>query len=117
MKAFSCVVSAIILLGCTAVSAAEPREIPLWPEGVPEPRVPAELAEKVEMGKDGISRRSNVSNPRLVVYDVPRADPAKLRSAVIVIPGGGFGMQKRDNAAGNSDWPNRALDWLRGRGL
>ena len=51
MKAFSCVVSAIILLGCTAVSAAEPREIPLWPEGVPEPRVPAELAEKVEMDK------------------------------------------------------------------
>jgi hypothetical protein len=28
-----------------------------------------------------------------------------------------FGMQKRDNAAGTSDWPNRALDWLRGRGL
>lgn len=66
-------------------------EIVLWPEGVPEPRVPAEPAEKVEMGKDGISRRSNVSNPRLVVYDIPRTDPAKLRSAVIVVPGGGFG--------------------------
>ena len=92
MTAVSRVVFAIILLGCTAVLAAEPREIPLWPEGVPEPRVPAEPAEKVEMGKDGISRRSNVSNPRLVVYDIPRADPAKLRSAVIVIPGGGFGI-------------------------
>ena len=67
-------------------------EIVLWPEGVPEPRVPAEPAEKVEMGKDGISRRSNVSNPRLVVYDIPRTDPAKLRSAVIVVPGGGFGI-------------------------
>ena len=92
MNTVSSVVSAIILLGGMAVSAAEPREIPLWPEGVPEPRVPAEPAEKVEIGKDGISRRSNVSNPRLVVYDIPRADPAQLRSAVIVIPGGGFGI-------------------------
>jgi len=92
MNAVSSVACAIILLGCTIISAAEPREIPLWPEGVPEPRVPAEPAEKVEIGKDGISRRSNVSNPRLVVYDIPRADPAKRRSAVIVIPGGGFGI-------------------------
>ena len=92
MNAVSRIACAIILLGCTIVSAAEPREISLWPEGVPEPRVPAEPAEKVEIGKDGISRRSNVSNPRLVVYDIPRADPARLRSAVIVIPGGGFGI-------------------------
>jgi acetyl esterase/lipase len=92
MNTVSSAMSVIVLLGCMAVSAAEPSEIPLWPEGVPEPRVPAEPAEKVEMGKDGISRRSNVSNPRLVVYDIPRADPAKLRSAVIVIPGGGFGI-------------------------
>ena len=31
--------------------------------------------------------------------------------------GHGFGMRKRDNAPGTSDWPNRALDWLRGRGM
>ena len=92
MKALSYSMVVILALGCMAVSAAEPREIPLWPEGVPEPRVPAEPAEKVEMGKDGISRRSNVSNPRLVVYDIPRADPATLRSSVIVIPGGGFNI-------------------------
>jgi acetyl esterase/lipase len=92
MNAISCATSVIVLLGCMAVSAAEPTEIPLWPEGVPEPRVPAEPAEKVEIGKDGISRRSNVSQPRLVVYDIPRADPAKLRSSVIVIPGGGFSI-------------------------
>jgi len=92
MNAVSCATSVILLLCCMAVSAAEPREISLWPEGVPEPRVPAEPAEKVEIGKDGISRRSNVSNPRLVVYDIPRADPGKLRSAVIVIPGGGFSI-------------------------
>ena len=92
MKLVSCAIATILMLGGMAVSAAEPSEIPLWPEGVPESRVPAEPAEKVEVGKDGISRRSNVSNPRLVVYDIPRADPAKLRSAVIVIPGGGFSI-------------------------
>ena len=76
------------------VGAAEPQEqeIVLWPEGVPEPRVPAEPAEKVEKKADGIARRSNVSNPRIVVYDIPRADAAKLRSAVLVVPGGGFGI-------------------------
>ena len=31
--------------------------------------------------------------------------------------GHGFGMRPRDNAPGTSDWPNRALDWLHGRGL
>lgn len=92
MNAISSSVSVILLLVGMSVSAAQPQEIPLWPEGVPEPRVPAEPAEKVEVGKDGISRRSNVSNPRLVVHDIPRTDSAKLRSAVIVIPGGGFGI-------------------------
>jgi len=83
-------IAVLFLMSLTASATAA--EIVLWPEGVPEPRVPAEPTEKVEMGKDGISRRSNVSNPRLVVYDIPRTDPAKLRSAVIVVPGGGFGI-------------------------
>ena len=61
-------------------------------ERVPEPRVPAEPAETVEKKADGIARRSNVSNPRLIVYDIPRSDPAELRSAVLVVPGGGFGI-------------------------
>ena len=70
----------------------EPREIELWPAGVPEPRVPAEPAEVVEKKADGIERRSNVSNPRLVVYDIPRGEAAKPRSVVLVVPGGGFHM-------------------------
>lgn len=81
-----------LVLGAAGAVAGE-QEIVLWPAGVPEPRVPAEPVEKVEKSaKDGISRRSNVSNPRLVVYDLPRTDPTKLRSAVIVVPGGGFGI-------------------------
>lgn len=89
----SLVTCVVLLLASIPVAfAAEPREIVLWPEGVPGARVPAEPAESVEKGKDGISRRSNVSNPRLVVYDIPRADPTHLRSAVIVVPGGGFNI-------------------------
>lgn len=71
--------------------SAPPAEIVLWPEGVPEPRVPAEPAEQVTV-QNGISRRTNVSIPRLVVHDVPRSDPATLRTAVIVVPGGGFSV-------------------------
>ena len=76
-----------VALASPAAKAAEPQEIVLWPEGVPEPRVPAEPAEKVEKKADGIARRSNVSNPRLVVYDIPRTEEAKLRGAVVVVPG------------------------------
>lgn len=69
--------------------AAEPAEIVLWPEGHPEPRVPADVPEKVELGKDGIARRYNVSNPRLFVY--PAGDN-RSGAAAIVVPGGGFGV-------------------------
>jgi acetyl esterase/lipase len=76
-------------VGSLAVAADE---IVLWPEGVPEPRVPADPPEKVEV-RDGISRRSNVSSPRLVVYALLRTDSAATpRTAVIVVPGGGFSI-------------------------
>jgi len=90
---------------------AEPREIVLWPAGVPEPRVPVEPAETVERKADGISRRSNVSNPRLVVYDIPRAEPAKLRSAVLVVPGGGFGVLADEHEGSD------ACRWLNEHGI
>ena len=79
---------------CVAFAvAAEPLEIPLWPEGVPEPRVPSEPAEKSEKGKDGISRRTNVSNPRLVVHLAKdKGADSSPRPAVVVIPGGGYGI-------------------------
>jgi acetyl esterase/lipase len=46
----------------------------------------------VEKKADGIARRSHVSNPRLVVYDLPRSESAARRAAVLVVPGGGFGI-------------------------
>jgi len=69
--------------------AAEPQTVDLWPEGMPEPKVATDAAEKVEV-KGGISRRSNVSKPRLVVYEAPAAN--RTGAALIVIPGGGFGI-------------------------
>ncbi len=106
----------VVVLVATSTSprravAAEPREIRLWSDGVPEPRVPSEPAETVEKKADGIQRRSNVSEPRLVVYDIPRADPAKLRTAVIVVPGGGFRMLADEHEGSD------ACRWLNDNGI
>lgn len=69
--------------------AGEPEEIILWPNGVPEPRVPTEPAETLQKGTDGLTRRFDVSNPRLIVH---RADKASATgAAMIIVPGGGFG--------------------------
>jgi acetyl esterase/lipase len=86
------IVRSLLLLACLSGGTAAAAEINLWPDGVPEPRVPAEPAEKVEVGKDGISRRSHVSTPRLVVFAPPQQGDAKPRPAVIVVPGGGFNI-------------------------
>lgn len=107
----------VIALGTPAVwqmppaAGAEPREIALWPAGVPEPRVPAEPSEQVEKKADGISRRANVSNPRIAVYDIPRTEPAKLRSAVIIVPGGGFNVLADEHEGSD------ACRWLNDQGI
>src|SRR5262245_45065334 len=49
---------------------AAPPEIVLWPNGMPAPVVPADPPEKVET-RNEIQRRTNVSNPRLFVYEPP----------------------------------------------
>lgn len=71
---------------CTV--SAELPEIRLWPDGMPEPVVPADPPEQAETGLDGLTRRSNVSQPRLFVHEPPRlaltsdrlAQTARLRS-------------------------------------
>ena len=65
-------------------------EILLWPQGMPGPVVPAEPAEIVELGKDTIQRRTNISQPRLFVH-LPPAGQARTGTGIIVVPGGGFG--------------------------
>ncbi|MFN9721037.1 MAG: alpha/beta hydrolase [Planctomycetota bacterium] len=69
--------------------AGEPDVIVLWPDGVPEPRIPTEPAETLQKGSDGLTRRFDVSNPRLIIH---RADQAMATgAAMIIVPGGGFG--------------------------
>jgi acetyl esterase/lipase len=72
-------------------AAAAPREILLWPRGMPEPVIPADPAETVEKGADGVQRRTNVSQPRLMIYEPP-AGVERTGAAAIVVPGGGFGV-------------------------
>jgi acetyl esterase/lipase len=89
MKALFSVVIVTGLL-VTSRGADAPREIPLWPKGMPEPVVPAEPPESVEKGADGTARRYNVSQPRLLVHEPP-AGVKRTGAGVIVVPGGGFG--------------------------
>ena len=70
-------------------SADDPTELIIWPNGHPEPKVSADPPEELVKGPDGLTRRFNVSKPRLFVYR-----PAKeiaTGAAIIVVPGGGFG--------------------------
>lgn len=66
----------------TCVVQAETPEILLWPDGVSEPAVPSEPVETSITDKDGLTRRYNVSNPRLFVH-VPEMPAAAARAAVV----------------------------------
>jgi acetyl esterase/lipase len=100
----------LFLLGSAISSAAEMPEIILWPKGTPEPVVPADPPEQSTRGADDIVRRTNVSQPRLIVH-VPPTGVAKQTSGVIVIPGGGF-TKLADEHEGSD-----ACVWLAKQGL
>ena len=70
-------------------NADEPSELILWPNGHPEPKVSADPPESLVKGPDGLTRRFNVSSPRLFVYRP--ANEIATGAAIIVVPGGGFG--------------------------
>src|SRR5258708_390300 len=91
-------------------SVAQLVEIPLWPQGMPEPVVPADPPEKTEKGPNGITRRSNVSRPRLFVYE-PAAGAPRSGAAVIVVPGGGFGRLADEHEGSD------ACSWLATNGI
>lgn len=77
------------MLTCTSpLLAADLPTIPLWNQGLPEPTVQTAMPERIELGKDGISRRFNVSQPRLFVHQ-PTAEK-RSKAAVVIVPGGGF---------------------------
>lgn len=90
----ACVVLVTMAVSSVAPAAeGEPQEILLWPEGMPGPglTVPEGTEETVTKGDDGISRRTNVSTPRLLVFH-PSGEHDGLRPAVIVAPGGGYSI-------------------------
>src|SRR5437868_5729684 len=96
---------AMCFAGSVSAVVAAPPEIRLWPQGMPEPVILADPPEKVEKGADGIQRRTNVSQPRLFVYEPP-ADVKRTGAAVIVVPGGGFGVLADEHEGSD------AAEWL-----
>jgi acetyl esterase/lipase len=79
----------LLVIAAFPAVAAEP-EIELWPAGMPEPKVQADKPEETTTGADGITRRSNIVKPRLVIYEAPEA--IRTGAAALVVPGGGFGI-------------------------
>jgi acetyl esterase/lipase len=94
----------------TVPALAAPPEIPLWPQGMPEPVIPADPPEVVEKRADGIQRRTNVSQPRLFVYEPP-AEVKRTGAAIIVVPGGGFGVLADEHEG------SEAAAWLAKQGI
>ena len=97
-----------LLFATTAGLAADRPTIELWSQGMPDPQVITTGPESVEKS-GGIARRSNVSKPRLVVFE---ADAAKRTgAAAIVVPGGGFGILADEHEG------SEACEWLARLGI
>lgn len=90
-------------LAVSSASAAEPKVIPLWPEGVPGLRADAS-PEKLEN-----ARASNVHQPSLTVHPAP-ADKAT-GAAVIIAPGGGYVRLSMENEG------SLVAEWLNSIGV
>lgn len=100
----------LLLFALSGAAAGDRPEIALWPNGSPEPRVPANPPERVEKAADGTGRRFDISRPRLVVYRPPAGVKAG-KAGVVVVPGGGFG--KLADTHEGSD----TCEWLAKQGL
>ena len=82
-----------LTISATAFSADQAKEIPLWPNGAPGSEGKSGK-EAVRVTPDGEHVISNVHNPSLTPY-LPARDKTKtLRTAVIIIPGGGHGSSR-----------------------
>jgi acetyl esterase/lipase len=101
---------AMCVAGRVCAAFAAPPEIRLWPQGMPQPVIPADPPEKVEKGADDIQRRTNVSDPRLFVYEPPEG-VKRTGAAVIVVPGGGFGVLADEHEG------SEAAQWLAKHGI
>ena len=98
----------IALLPAVLLSAAEPKEILLWPNGAPGSEGKTEK-ESVRVTEGGDHVVSHVHTPSLTVY-LPPPDQAS-GTAVIVIPGGGHRELWMDHEGYN------VAQWLSTRGI
>lgn len=82
MKTTTAVLLVVLATAASLATAAEPKVIEIWPEGVPGLRADA-TPEKREVG-----RVSNVHRPTLTVFPAPAATANG--TAVVICPGGGY---------------------------
>jgi acetyl esterase/lipase len=77
---------AALLAGATGLSAAQPKEIPLWPNGAPgsEGKTASEIVVTNANGEQSVW---SIHNPSLTPYLPPKEKAT--RTAMLVIPGGG----------------------------
>ncbi len=85
-----CVTLLVIALAAPQLKAVEPREIDLWPQGLPAGAMPlsSEQITKLKNAPVDPERIGWVESPKLVVY---RAEPAVANGcAIVVCPGGAY---------------------------
>ncbi len=76
------------LVGIALAMNAQPVEMVLWPDGVPN-SVEHEIEEAVRTNNDVVTHVSNVSNPTLTIYKAEVEDNRNT-PAVVICPGGGY---------------------------
>jgi endo-1,4-beta-xylanase len=101
-----CAVLPLLVL-VSALSAAEPEQIPLWPNGAPGSEGQTGIEVVTETG--GVRRISNVHNPSVTVH-LPSKE-TNTGAAVIILPGGGHQYLSIENEG------NAAAEWLAQRGI
>ena len=100
----------VVMAACGMAMAASAGQqvIPLWPEGRT-PLKTSDAPETADPGKDNILRVSNVNVPTLTVF--PAKDTGKPNPAVMICPGGGYGILAWDLEG------TEMAQWLNGLGV
>jgi endo-1,4-beta-xylanase len=106
MKTF--VICLVGIIAGSALAAAEPAEIVLWPGGAPGSEGKT-APEKVVTSKNGERQVSSVHKPSITVF--PAAKDKANGAAVLVIPGGGHRVLCVDHEGAN------VAQWLADRGI
>lgn len=101
-----------ILATSVTLSASEPLVVKLWPSGAPEkPGVVIESEKRIEpKNEKDVLRVTNVTEPTLTVFR-PAASVTPNGTAVLVCPGGGYGILAIEHEG------TQVCDWLNSLGV